>query len=499
MLSARYADLCGKAALSLVGRKPPRHLAQRRKDSTVRNVATAFQPDQIPAPAITREPASTTSSMVPLLAAVVLVYSLLLPPQFYVNVGGSVITPFRILLLASSIYIAAQLLSGRLRLVWPDILVIAAAAWIVLSLYITTGGTDALTASIAQVCDIGFSYLFARCAFRSLRDVRIFLILLAPGIAVMGGLIAIESVTKTNIVQPFFSSITGSPVTGRSTERMGLMRARGGFPHAILAGMFFSSFLSLYALSGIRRMPWLLGIFASLMSFFTVSSAAVLALVFGIGLIAYNWLSERFAQLSWKLFFFASTVIIFVLESASNSGSFNLIIRYASLNSGSAYNRVLIWRYGTQNVEQAPWFGRGYADWERPDWMVASIDNYWLLLAIQYGVMAPALIVLATVLCVFAVMRRSTLSSLIDARFQRGIAIAVSVFALGAISVALWLEVQVWYFVLLGMAVSIAHAPVYRRTYVRATVDAPQVLELGTPETDPDTAQSDVPKEQGKP
>ena len=299
-------------------------------------MATAFHPDQTPAPAVVREQVPVASSMLPVLAAVALVYSLLLPPQFYLNVGGSVITPFRLFLLVSSIYTASQLFSGRVRIVWPDILIIAATAWIALSLYITTGGTDALNASIAQVCDIGFAYLFSRCAFRSLRDVRIFLILLAPGLALMGGLIAIESVTKTNIVQPFFSSITGNPVTGRSTERMGLLRARGGFPHAILAGIFFASFLSLFALSGIRRMPWLLGIFASLMSFFTVSSAAVLALVFGSGLIAYNWLSERIAQLSRKLFFFVSTLIILVLEGASDSGSFNLIIRYASLNSGSA-------------------------------------------------------------------------------------------------------------------------------------------------------------------
>ena len=117
--------------------------------------------------------------------------------------------------------------------------------------------------------------------------------------------------------------------------------------------------------------------------------------------------------------------------------------------------------------------------------MVASIDHYWLLLAIQYGVMVPILIVLATVLAIFALIRRSTLSGAIDARFQRGIAIAFSVFALGAISVALWLEVQVWYFVLLGMTVSIANAPIYRRTFVRATVAAPQDLELNVPEPVP--------------
>lgn len=484
MANGLIANCPGKSVLSAVERKPFSHFARSHKDTTVLSVATAYHPDRIPAPALARGPAA--NSLLPVLAAVVLGYLMLLPPQFNLNAGGSVVTPYRIFLLISVVYSLAQILTGRLRLVWPDIIIIAATCWIALSLYMTTGGTDALTASISQASDIGFAYLFARCAFRTLRDVRIFLILMAPGLAIMGGLIAVESVTKTNIIQPFFSSITGNPVTGRSTERMGLMRARGGFPHAILAGIFFASFLSLYALSGIKRMPWLMGVFAALMSFFTVSSAALLALVFGSGLIIYNWLSERFVQLTWKLFFLVSTMTILFLEGASNSGSFNLIIRYASLNTGSAYNRVLIWRYGTQNVEKNPWFGIGYADWERPSWMVASIDHYWLLLAIQYGVVVPLLIVLATIMGVFALMRRSLMSSTVDARFQRGIAIAISVFALGAISVALWLEVQVWYFILLGLTVSMAHTPAYRRTYVRATVDAPQVLELSAPaEPDP--------------
>ena len=44
----------------------------------------------------------------------------------------------------------------------------------------------------------------------------------------------------------------------------------------------------------------------------------------------------------------------------------------------------------------------------------------------------------------------------VDARLLRAVAISLTVFALGAISVSLWLSVLVWFFMLLGIAVSLS-------------------------------------------
>ena len=417
--------------------------------ATVPPVATAYHPDRVPIPAN-----SARSRDLPVYAAVLLGYILLLPPQLNLNLMGSVLPPYRLFLIPSALFIAASYFQGRWRFVWPDMMVLGATAWICLALFQTTERFEAFTASFAQFTDIALAYLFARSVFTSLRDLRIFLLLMSPGLGIIGAIMIVESVTNTHILQPFFADLLGQRYNVRFDQRLGLMRARGPFPHPILAGIFMASFLPLYFLSGLKRWPWIVGVAASCASFFTVSSAALLALTAGSGLVLYNWLSERFLQLSWKLFFFASATVIFVLELGSNSGSFNLLMRFGSLNSYSAYNRVLIWRYGTQNVEKNPWFGIGYEDWERPDWMVASIDHYWLILAIQYGIIPPVLIALALIAAVVAVMRRSATANPIDARFMRGIAIAVSVFALGAVSVALWLQVQVWFFMLIAITVS---------------------------------------------
>jgi len=421
-------------------------------------VATAHRPYYAPPPASARP--SISSSDLPVYLAVLLGYILLLPPQLNTTILGAALPPYRFFLIPAALFVLASGFGGRFRFAWPDLLVAGAAAWTTLSLFMTTDQTDALVSSVAQVTDTALTYFFARAAFRTLRDVRIFLLLMIPGLVVIAAILALESTTHNHILQPFFAKFIGQTGYIKFDERLGLMRARGPFPHPILAGIFLASFLPLYWLSGLRLWPLLFGVAAAVGGVFTVSSAALLALGAGTGFTVYNWLSERIANLSWRMFFIVGGLVTFALELGTNVGAFRMLMRFASLDSSTAYNRVLIWKYGTQNVEKNPWFGVGYAEWERPSWMKVSIDHYWLLQAIQFGIIPPLLIALACGIALYTLARRSSYSKPVDARFERGIAIAMAVFALGVVSVAIWLSAQVWFFMLLGITVSLGFAEV---------------------------------------
>lgn len=403
------------------------------------------------------------SSPVPVYLAVILGYILLLPPQFNVSIGGSVLPPYRFFLIPAALYVLGTGLRGRFTMTWPDYLMIGATAWVCLAIFMTTEAVEAFTTAVAQSVDIGLAYFFARAVFQKPRDLRLFLLLMVPGLAVMGALLVFEAVTKQHVLQPFFARLTGKSFYVPIDMRMGLMRAQGSFPHPILAGIFMASFLPLFWLSGLRGWPRFVGVIAAFASFFTFSSAAMLALTAGTALVAYNWLSERIANLTWRLFFVGVGVLTFATELGTNSGMFNLMMRYAALNAGSAYNRVLIWRYGTENVRKNPWFGLGYGDWERPSWMVGSLDHYWLLLAMQFGVMAPILIALAMIIALVVLARETQYGNLADRRTKRGLAIAMGVFALGVISVSVWLSAQIWFFAMLGMTVGIGSYAARRR------------------------------------
>jgi hypothetical protein len=442
-------------------------------------MATTFRPAPIGSPVARRMQAG--SDNVPVYLAVALGYMLLLPPQFNLTIGTTVLPAYRFLLMPAALYMISRGLRGQIRLGWIDVLIVAATAWVCFALFMTTEAVEAFTAAVAQTTDIALAYFFGRFTFRSIRDLRTFLIMMAPGLAIIGLFLIAESLTHRRLIQEFAGLVTGRSAGYRMDVRLGLFRAPGPFPHPILAGVFLASFLPLYALAGIRGWPKAAGIIAAVCSFFTMSSAALLGLVVGAALLAYNWISERFTNLTWRLFLVVAGILVFVAETATGSGAYGLILRFASLNSVSSYNRVLIWQYGTQNVIKNPWFGLGYGDWERPSWMYSSsMDHFWLLMAVRFGIIPSALMALATLLAVLMLMRAAMGANYADRRAVQGIAISLSVFALGIISVALWLSAHIWYFMLIGLAVSISasvlNAPRLRRPML-VRPRAPEAIE----------------------
>ena len=441
-------------------------------------MATIYEPNTHARPLIAR--ARGPAAPLPVLAMVFLGYLMLAPPQFNPMIGGSSLPPYRIFLLGSSLFVLASVFGGRVRLAWPDILMALALAWISFAMSMTSTAEEAFTASVAHFADIGFAYFFARAAIRNLRDFRIFLLLMAPGLLILAAFLVIESVTQQHIIQPFFSKITGIGWSYRSDPRLGLMRAQGPFPHPILAGVFLASFICLYWMSGLHRLPRLVGVIAALCSFFTVSAATLIAIVLSVSLLVYSWLTERITNVSWRLFFAIAGIFVFAAETGTNSGTFRLIIRYASFSQDSGGNRVNIWKYGSESVANHPWFGIGYGDWVRAPWMGDSVDNFWLLMAMRFGLPAAFLIFMAMIIAILGLMRRSMQSNLVDSRAERGVAMALSVFAMTLVSVALWLSAQSWFYMLLGIAVSLANAP---RPILRpARPVALPVLDLATRE-----------------
>jgi len=404
---------------------------------------------------------------VPLYLAVALFYVMLIPEQANVNLGGVMLSPYRLLLIPTFFYLLSSALKGDFRFAWPDLPIAFACAWITLASYVTSNSvTAALVQGGAHLMDIGLPYFVARFAIRTPRDFRSFLILAAPGVGIMGIVVLIESIVGRHIIQPLLSLITGNPNRLGIEFRMGLMRGAASFPHPILAGISLASFLTLYLMSGIRGWPRVLGAIGALGGFFSMSSAALLGLAMGTVLLVYDFLVQRISNLTWRLFLFAASILYVTVELTSNSGFFNLLVRYASLNTVSAYNRVLIWRYGTENVARNPWFGIGYDDWDRPQWMQwqnsFSVDHFWLLQAMRFGLPTSIMLILATVGAVMMLCIRSTNCGPVDARFLRAVAISLAVFALGAVSVALWLNALVWFFMLLGIAVSLGALPQQR-------------------------------------
>ncbi|MFV2003458.1 MAG: O-antigen ligase family protein, partial [Paracoccaceae bacterium] len=140
---------------------------------------------------------------------------------------------------------------------------------------------------------------------------------------------------------------------------------------------------------------------------FSLSTGALLALVSQLVFIGWEMTTRRIAR-RWTIFAALAVLGYFTIDLLSNRTPFHVLVSYASFNSASAYNRILIWQFGTENVWANPIFGLGLGDWARPSWMSPSVDNFWLLTAMRYGLPTIISFVLALVL----ILRRVSLAPL---------------------------------------------------------------------------------------
>lgn len=399
---------------------------------------------------------------------VLVIYATLLPRELRVEIGPLTLFADRLALLPVLPWLVRRLLHGAIRFVLPDFLVLFAALWMAVSMTVHYGLGDGLERGGALAFDIVVGYLLARISFRSPAAIRRVLVIVAPGLFLAGLTVMLESLLGRAIVQPLAEQVFGRLPTyvggeaagfaDRSTgERFGIFRGKGPFPHAILAGLYLATFVGLYNLSGLRGWPRLLGNIAGLLSLFTVSSAAVLALGLSYFLLAYEWLQRRVRELSWRLLALGAGLAALIITFTTNSGVAGLIGRFLTFDAQTAYFRHLIWRYGTQSVWNHPWFGIGYAGYERPLWMVTeSIDAYWLLLAVRSGLPAALAMFLAVVIAIVTVAEASVRAEPATRRLLRGLAISMFVLMMALFSVSIWGNLQTLFNLLLGGCVACA-------------------------------------------
>lgn len=394
---------------------------------------------------------------------VLLFYAFLLPAEIRFDIAGLQIYPHRMAFIGLLPWV---LMRKADRIDAIDLMLLAAATWMTVSFSVYYGIQQGFVRGAALAFDVLAAYFIARRSIRSLKDLRIVLIMIAPGLLLAGLSMAAESITHSDIVHPAAAKVFGAlPVYEGGEEvgtadirqeiRLGLMRARGAFAHAILAGVFLASMMGLYLFSGIRKWPLLVGMLAGFMAIFSVSSAAIFALLIVCGLYLYDGLQKRVSFLGWHTFLAAVGIFLMLGQVGSNTGIAGIIIRL-SLNPATGAFRLLIWEYGMQSIYRNPWFGIGFTAYERLPWMVESVDNHWLLMGIRHGFLVPMLMLAAFITTIVMIGRAAKRQAKeADRNLCVGLAVVLSVIVLSGFSVALFGALASWIFVVLGIAVSI--------------------------------------------
>lgn len=342
------------------------------------------------------------------LPILLLLITMLFPPEFDFIVGSVRLSCQRVVLLTFLPIAAARLLTGRgpaLRSF--DFLLVGAFAYYTFAVFLKEPFDRALQSGGILFVESAGGYLLARVYIRNVFQFLATVKLLFVMVLISGALAIPESLLFKHFARDFAASITGAPYVTWQEARIGLMRALSVFDHPILYGTFCASVFGLAWFTEQDPSKRLLraGLIA-FAAFFALSAGPLLGIGLAIVGIVWERVTRHVPNRVWISI--GLGVLLYALASLVTKRSpFNIALTSIVFDSGSAWYRFLIWEYGLANVWAHPWIGASLGFWVRPVWMPSdSIDNYWLAIAMWGGLPSFFLLISGIVMLLRAIHSR---------------------------------------------------------------------------------------------
>ena len=339
---------------------------------------------------------SDASGYLPTIVTVYL-FSLLIPAMF--KLGSVAMSGPRMILLVLVVPLMVDLFTGKFGKTYPiDYLFVAFIGWATIAVAVNNPNAAIQHAGSTGVEFLG-GYLVGRAyvrtpgAFYSMMKVGFIMILISLPFGIL------EMKTGVAFWPAVFRKLPGFNAWAdvANPPRMGLERAQVFFSHPIHQGLFCSLFFSLIFIGlrdkitlGKRVFMTGLVVFGTVMA---LSSAPLLSTLLQIGLITWAYIFRQHPMRWWYLIALFAAMYV-AIDLLSNRTPSRVLMTYATFSPQTAYYRAVINEWGYYNVWHNPVFGLGLRDWVRPDYMQrGSVDNFWLLTAMRYGI--PGFLILA--------------------------------------------------------------------------------------------------------
>ena len=372
---------------------------------------------------------------------VLLVLAFLMPPETSVALGSLRLSPYRVILLITVVPNLLYILSSKAGpLNGVDLAILAHSIWCIIALGAYGGPQQALESGGIYFVECFGAYAMGRRYIRSIADFQAISILIALVVCLQLAVALPEVAHPSALRARYLPRHTRRSGLVFIEPRMGLARAYGSFEHPILFGVFCSMAFGTawYAarpkLSKFRG--WAICVAIILASFVSLSAGPWTMLGMQIALIAWDRMSKGMPG-RWGILGAGIVLMLVMVSMLSNRSPVKVFISYASFSAQSSYNRVLIWEYGTAEVGRHPIFGIGLGEWIRAPWMSSSMDNFWLVIAVRYGLPALAFLVIALLIIVFkAAARKNATPEWISCRM--GWIVTVAGISIAACTVHLW-------------------------------------------------------------
>lgn len=391
-----------------------------------------------------------------------LILSFCLPTEVSLQAGPLRLTPCRVILLVSFVPCLMHLLSCKRPLNGLDGLMLMHGVWAIIALTFSMGAAQAVETGGIYMVETAGAYLLARRYVTKLEHVEAIARLTVTIICILCFAALIESITAVHFLRDIFKAILGGPGAHDMDQRMGLERAFTSFEHPILFGTFAASgFAMAYYILGQSsiQFPALVRLgLVGLACFLSMSGGPFVCLGFQGLLIGWDRVTKGIS-LRWAALAGIFALIWTMLSLASNRSPVLLFVSYLTFSAQSSYNRVNIWIYGTAEVGRHPLFGIGLNDWIRAPWMSDSMDTFWLLTTVRYGLPATIFLLATMIVIGLALNIRRDQSPRFKAVVKAWM-VTMAGLSLGALTVHLWNAIMMQFFFLIGMGAAMTRLPV---------------------------------------
>ncbi len=334
-----------------------------------------------------------------------------------------------------------------------DVLIPVYGLWAAICFLVNQGLASGIEPAGSHLIEVVGSYWLARVTFGNAETFVFWTKCLFTSVLLLIPLALVETFTTRALVLDTLQGVITTYPNVEMGKRLGLDRVQGVFEHPILFGVFCAGAFSPAVMLLTRTNSFLsraaAGTAAALATLLSFSTGAYLNIIGQCAFIAWNEVFKT-SVYRWRLLAAFGALGYITVDLLSNRTPFEVFITYLTFDVNSAFTRVLTWRFGTAEVFRHPIFGIGFNDWIRPNWLTSSIDNFWLLRAMRFGLPGICFILIAVFSAARGITNRKDIPNSLASRVSITQLSLLAGTCISMVTVDLWSGSHTMFFFLLG-------------------------------------------------
>lgn len=382
------------------------------------------------------------------------IYSLFIPLEAFSKFGSLRLEPYRVLLIIFFFKLLNKNINDKLYRILICFVLLST-----FSLFINHGLSVAIPSGGIMYLEVCVSYMIGAAYVKNVTDHEKYFRMLTSIYTLLAIPALIEFFTGYKVIHDLFEKITGNIQLDPNLYttdyiRLGFTRTTTVFSHPILYGISAVTIMPIIIAINenykIRLTKLLINLFGIITALITsITSAAIISLILQQIFKKWYYVKDKIGSLK-NIIITSVFLLMIVIQLGSNQGLIKFLAMSLTLDPGTAYYRMLQWKFTSDDIANNVYFGIGFHEFTHPDWFNNSVDSYWLLNMLQFGLFSQ----LALIFFYIQILRKTFIETNLPEKFNLLIAyrtMLISIFFSG-LTVDFFDRMQPMLYFILGTA-----------------------------------------------